>query len=573
MIQIRGHTGFKPRPLKNANAVKLLGFTSPEKKSYSRSLQPVILDSLTGHKHFQYLNDAVFRTYADLKRDPATSDDTKLIFHIPKEDEHWLVVPQRFTLERTVGKKFLYTYAIDLLIVDKAEALDADFSEDKSLLDTMRDAVRSVKAAVDLASGALQDLTRIAGEIEAFIKDTAKIIDAVGTVLDAARDFVDGVTDLIEAPLALLDSTLGVIDSAMDAWDALKEAKEDITQIDDEILHKFDQIRDAFEQLGTHPDKFTTPARIEAINRQKRTALLRDISEERRQEAENTPAPASLNGWASLGTSLTAGDVESADGELFDAVDPPTYSSAQVVTVAQGDSLPNLAARYLGDARQWQAIADSNNLQAPFLDPQASSDRQTTDERALPGAQGVGDQILVPNRAKGAAQRPLAATLGVRPTEPAVVHLLGRDIRVERVTTSGADVPSNLAPRRLLFDLPIDIAGGSNDAKAVQGVDNLVQGLILRLATERGSDALYTRFGLARTAGLNQVEVDLEATRFRIQEALNGDPRIASVRNVIFEGIDGGTDSPSGVPLDALVVDAQLEVLGFAERQNVRLAV
>ena len=570
MISIRGHTGFKPRPLQGSGPW-VLGAINPEKKSYTRNLNPVVADLLTGHAHFMYLQDAVFRTYADLKRDPSTSEETKLIFHIPKDDEHWLVVPQRFTLERSSSRPVHYSYSIDLIAVDAAKAVDADFSEDKTLLDAMKDAIRTVKGAIDLATGAVQDLTRIASEIENFIKDTAKILDAVATLINAAQDFVDGIVDLILAPLALIDSTLGIIDAALDAWDTLKEANEDIQNIDDTVLHKFDDIRDALELFGTHPEKFETDKQRETRKRKERSALLRDISAERQQEALDTPAPDSLAGWARLGTSITSGDMRSAVGETFQSILVANYRSAQIVPVGEGDTLPNLAARYLGDARRWDDIADTNNLQGPFTDPQAASDLQTTDERALPGALGTGDSILIPNFSKAAEDRPILVTLGVRPTESPLVHLLGRDIATVQTYQTGGQAATASAPRRPLFDLPVDVAGGSIDAQSVSGIANLTQGLLLRITTERGTDILYSRLGLGRTTGINQAAVDLEIVRFRIQECLEADGRIASVRSVVFEGIDGGTEAPEGLSLDTLSVDVELEVYGFAQRQNVRL--
>lgn len=571
MIQIRGHTGFKPRPLKGSGPW-ILGAVSPDKKSYSRNMKPVVVDTLTGHAHFMYLQDAVFRTYADLKRDPSTSEETKLILHIPKDDEHWLVVPQRFVLERSASKPFHYNYSIDLLAVDAAKAVDADFSEDKTLLDAMKDALRTVKGAIDLATGALNDLTRIVGAIQNFIKDIAKIIDAVTSILEAAQNFVNGITDLILAPLALLDSTLRLIDEAIETWDTLKEANEDIRDIDQVVFHKLQEIGDALELIGTHPEKFETPQQKEARKRKERSALVRDVSAERQQEALENEAPTTLEGWAALGTTLTRGDVQSASGETFQNVLAADYRSAQLVSVGQGDTLPNLAARYLGDARRWDDIADTNNLEGPFLDAQAATDLQTTDDPALPGSLGTGDTILVPNFSRAATDRPIQVTLGVRPTEDPLVHLLGRDIAAVQTFQTGGAAASAIAPRRPLYDLPVDVAGGSIDAQTAEGIANLSQGLLLRITTERGTDILYSRLGLGRTTGINQAAVDLEIIRFRVQECLEADGRIASVRSVIFEGLDASTEAPAGEPLDALIVDVELEVYGFAERQNVRLS-
>lgn len=572
IIQIRGNTGFKPRPL-HGNGSWVLATTTPEKKSYTRQLPSHVVDKITGQRHFQYLQDAVFRTYADLKRDPATAEGTKLILHIPKDQEHWVVLPQRFTLERQAGRPHIYNYAIDLIAIDKADDVEANFSEDKDWLDKLRDGVRTVKAAIDLASGAIQDLTAIVGELENFIKDVAKIIDAVSTVIAAARDFVDGITDLILAPLALIDSALGLIDTALEAWDALKEANEDIRNIDDTVLHKFDDIRDALELFGTHPETFETPKQREARRRKQRSVMLQDISTERREEAEDSDPPASIDAWAALGTTITPGDVLSQQGELFGAINVPNYTSAQLVPIGQNDSLPALAARYLGDARRWEDIADTNNLEPPFLDAQASQDLQTTDDKALDQALGTGDYLLIPNFTKSAAQRALTAVLGVRPSESPLVHLLGRDLAVVRTDTAGGAAASYAAPRRPQFDLPVDIAGGSQDAQVAEGIDNLAQGLLLRITTERGTDILYRRLGLGRVVGTNQAGIDLEIARFRIAECLGVDARIAAVRSVTFEGIDAGTDALAGVSLDTLIVDAELEILGFSERVDVRLTI
>ena len=107
MLRIRGNTGFKPRAWEGSRGLAL-SVVPPEKRSYSRNLDPFIFDALSGQRHFQYLQDAVFRTYGDLKRDPESAEDTRLFWHNPKDDEHWEVIPQKFSLERSSSKRTIY---------------------------------------------------------------------------------------------------------------------------------------------------------------------------------------------------------------------------------------------------------------------------------------------------------------------------------------------------------------------------------------------------------------------------------------------------------------------------------
>jgi hypothetical protein len=190
-------------------------------------------------------------------------------------------------------------------------------------------------------------------------------------------------------------------------------------------------------------------------------------------------------------------------------------------------------------------------------------DLAAADEAALPGVLGIGGKIVIPSTAKGPKQQATATVLAVKPWEPLEVHLLGRDIQV--------DVQEGTRLGKPLYDIPIDVEGGSLDIKTTAGIPNLTQGLMLRLYTEKGADTLYRRMGLERILGTKQAPVDLELSRFRFAQALLQDARIASIRNVTFLGLDSGTEAPEGEPLDALIVDAVVEVRGFTESANVRI--
>lgn len=540
-IRIAGNTGFKPRPFRGQSALAVL---SPERKSFSRALSPIPLADLSGQRHMHYLQDALFRSYADFKKDPALAEETKLIFHNQKDQESWLVAPQNFSLTRSAGRNNIYDYNIELLVLDKADAVDLEFSEDKNILDAVKDAVRFVKSGLDLAAGALQDLTAIAAEIENTIKSLGTILNGVSTVLNAASDFVEGVTDIIETPLALLEQTNVLIDDALSTYDTLLESGAAITSLDDRIIQKFREMGDGLDRIGTHPQAFQTPTSRRIAEIKARQDLLSVTSDETQAQATTPPT---LADYSSLGTAPTAGEVGSADSDLGVGGEVRAYTGARQIVLGDGDTLVNLAARFLNDARRWQEIAILNGLQPPFTNQQANIPLTEASEEALPGVAGIGSQILVPNFSRPPQAQAVLPVLGARPDENFADQLLGRDLELEVV-------PNKSRPGSLIYDVAIDTVRGSQDAKTTSGVANLGQALLFRITTEKGTDILYKRMGLGRIIGLSDSSADLETARFRFIEALNQDPRVARVRSVSFVK-DG----------DVLEVDADCEVRGFQQ--------
>lgn len=551
MIKLEGTTGFKPRYF--PRGFTSVGSVSTEKQSYSRFLPTAVVAELSGQKHFQYLQDAVFRTYGDLKRDPSTSEDTFLLFHNPKDDEHWLVSPQKFSLTRSSDKPILYRYSIELLVVDKAGAIDHDFSEEKNIFDTIKDRVSMIKSGLDLAAGALNDLTALEAELSNLVKGFATIIDGVTTILDAASNFVNGLTSLIEAPYALLSSVTGLIDSAGELIQQAEDLGTAVRQVPDTVKQKLKEMADGIDRIGTHPAAFETPAQGQLRDTRASQELLTATSRTSQAEAESSTPPQSLAAVSALGTSMTPGDVRSAKSELGIGRAVVQYTSAKQVVVGQGDTLVNLAARYLGDARQWQQIAVLNGLNPPFIDDMASTPLDS-DDPVFSGVLGRGSKILIPSFAKPPEQQPLLPVLGVRMEEDSEVHLLGTDLKL---------MPVSGREGALLYDLEIDTDRGSVDVKTVKGVANISQALMVRLSTDRGTDVLFRRMGLDRIVSLNITPVDLETARFRFRECLEQDPRVASVRKLSFVS---GTD---GMPSDGVSVDADVELKGFSQSYTV----
>jgi phage baseplate assembly protein W len=555
MIKLEGTTGFRPRFFPTGFTAS--GLISPEKQSYSRVLSNFVSVNISGQKHFQYLQDSVFRTYADLKRDPATSEGTYLFFHNQKDDEHWLVAPQKFGLTRAGDKSTLYRYSIELLVVDKAEAVDADFSEEQGLLDSIKGAINMVKSGLDLIAGAINDLTALANELTTLVKDFGKIIDTATTIVDAAGNFANGITALIEAPYTILESCNGLVDAAGEALEQFEAIGADVKKVPDTVKQKLRQISDGVDRIGTHPEAFETSSQRRLREIRDSQELSTSVSKETLDAAEASDPPSTLSEVESLGTAITPGDARSAKAELGIGRSVIQYTSAREVDVNQGDTLVNLSARFLGDARLWQQIAIVNGLQPPFINDLASTPLDT-DEPVFSGTLGRGSKILIPSFAKPPEKQALIPVLGVRLEEPAEVHLLGQDVALEVVAGREG------AP---LYDMVIDTERGSVDAKTVKGLANISQSITIRLSTEKGSDILYKRLGLARVIALNVTPLDLETVRFRIREALGQDPRISAVRNLAFEADD------ENIITDALVVDASVELRGFSQSTSVRTTV
>jgi hypothetical protein len=567
-MTIRGTTGFKPRKLIYGWMASGLLYETPEQKSHSRVLPNVILEDLSGHAHFKYLQDTIFRIYADLKKNPTTAKDTMLFFHNPKDDEHWRVIPKNFNTERTSESPVTYQYTINMIAVEGADDADKDFSEDKGLLDEIKDAVAKVNAAVAIVKGAINDVQALVGEIKGFIDDIATTITNVIGIVDAVVDFAEGVTDLIEAPFAAIEQVSDAIDSAGARLDDLKNLKIDTGELFEDadgnsasvlpepVLQSLSQIGDGMDLLGMYPALFETPAQATLRKNKERQETATNVSQADLETAAANP-PATLQEVGNIGTSPMPGDLDRADSQTTAGRTVRQYTSVRSVPIAKGDTLVSLAARYLGDARLWQDIAVHNGLKPPFIDDQASAPLLGSDgsaelgqleEEALPGTLGPGKNILIPNFQRPPERQTILPVLGVKTDEPAENQFLGTDFKIVKVS-------------RNQYDIAIDTDRGSIDAQAVSGIENLKQGMLIRLITERGTDVLYKRLGLKRVVALNFIPVDLDTAKFRISEAVITDPRIASVRSVNLIQLQGTSDQ--------LEIDVEAEVRGFAERPSI----
>ena len=584
-LTIRGHTGFKPRKLKS-QPIGLLAVPS-EKRSYDRQLPKMVMDAISGQRHFQYLQDAVFRTYADLKRDPDAAKDTRMFFHNPKDDEHWEVVPLDFRLERSAAKPITYNYNIELLVVDKASAVDADFSEDKSLLDSLKDLFRTINNAVNLLTGAVRDLTNIINEVKSYVAAIGTILSSVTAIIGAVTDFVNGVTSLIQLPAKIVKDLIADVEGACKelentldkkgAWEAQRSGLLDLAAANmlpelsrgDLVALLSDvesplpiEVHQALQDIATgaslllmHSTSFETPLQERIRKQKEKQALITSASADALAAAAAADSPSSLTEINALGTGLMPGDSNRALVNLTDAgADVPAYTGFQSVIVEQGDSLASIAGKFLGDARKWSDLANANDLKPPFVSGQAAANiTSATDEEAFPGALGVGKILMVPNFQRPPEARPLLPVLGVSGDRSPEEKLLGADLALTRFPGQ--------EPR---YDVAINTEFGSNDARIVTGIANLRQAIELRVTIEKGTDKLYRKVGLEPIVGLKWVAIDKELIKFRVIKTVSADPRILGIRRATLTGL------ANGQPDDAVEVSIEADLIGFIEAATIK---
>jgi hypothetical protein len=470
----------------------------------------------------------------------------------------------------------LYQYAIDLLAVERGTVAKADFSEDLSMIQKIKGSINTAKAWVRKAKGVVQDLTALAADMKNTIKNVSAIIDDAAQVISALEDFVAGVTDFIEIPYATLQSTIhaceeigAVIDRCYEVGDAAKAFPATVKQL-------WAQLGDVCEQIGSDPANFRAPwekAIKDAYDQAATRALARDIAIRTEANAaladadsvlqNNLKTVSKMSDYNTIGTAFTPGELAAVSGGPEDSQVKPKYRSAREVTLGEGDTLGSLAARYLGDARLWQQIAQINGLQPPFIDSQAgvplvgmsiTGAATGADEYPLVGTLGVGGKILIPSNLDSPLNQTLLPVLGVELTEPVEAQFCGTDLLLEPV---GTDINSS----RTLYDVPINVIAGGVDAQTTTGYDNLAQMIRTRLLIEKGEDIMYQNVGVARIAGMGFQGLDRALIQFRIREALMADPRILEVSNI---------DIAQNV--DSLDITVEAQVRGLTESRAVRVA-
>jgi hypothetical protein len=304
------------------------------------------------------------------------------------------------------------------------------------------------------------------------------------------------------------------------------------------ILNTLRKIQLGMELLASYPSRFGQATYDLLASHNLKGDVSTNSTPAQLAEASVATPLSSVQAFSKRTTALSQGDYIRSQNETGLGRNVLRFQSTVERVVEQGDTLPNLAAKYLGDARLWKHLAVLNKLSAPYISPDG-----------LPSTLTVGDTILVPSTARAPDAQASPVVLGVTLERPAEEHALGEDLQLMEVSPG-------------LFDLSIDTENGSVDARTVAGITNLQQAVLTRLITERGTDSLYKQLGTQRVIGLGLTIVDLETAQLRLAAAVTADPRVAGVRKM---------EVTNGPPDDAVYVDMEVEVKGLSRPERITL--
>ena len=517
-LHVSGNFGLYPKHGTDTTAAAVTGL-------YDDFL-PATGAKLSGPMWTRRLLRHFFDRYADLKADPNEGHNVVMCWHNFRDKEHWVVIPIEVDVNRTASERLLYPFTLTLKAIGDCDRLVLprdELGEMGQFLRDFRDAFAGVKRGLAQAQAGIQENSGLLGEIRYFVATIDSIIDDVTRITSAAQDFVDGVVDTISLGATFINSTTALLEEAL----ALMETTTDLPR---EVRQNYQMTLD-----GVH----AIQAQYRAFGRtygQEVAEFLQGGSAS--DEAEAAAAAVSPPTTAAAAETQAIGTADAAL-RAANAYPAPrqfgTYAGYITHVVTTANTLPSLAAQYLGSAALWYEIAVLNNLQPPYISLSG-----------IPGTVRPGATIAIPRIATN--PQPAVADDGTQTPEA----LFGTDLllRETRGSRPGRPVVDFVADRRTL-----------RDAVLVAGTPNLVQAIQVRTWTIQGTMPLYQGYGRPRLIGDKILGSTVGAARLALRSTLLADSRIQAVAGMVVK-VEG----------DYIDFDADVVPIGTTDKTTITTA-
>lgn len=515
-------------------------------------------NTISGYEYFLQLRN-YFRSYAELKKS-TDQKNSQLIFMNRKDNEYLIVEPVKFVMERDSGRPFLYNYkivmkALGLRRPNFANGILGDFfNKIDSIIERITDYIQGSRV---IMQGFTNFFTGIEREFVATIMEP---IETVGlafkqfrglpfTLADMPSSIINQLSDrTVQAFLdnAKQEKKNGNVnfaeikipidtqrESTANGANALSiltpQAKADLSvsvfsDSEKNILNNF--VADALKKTKSFYEELLTNI----------TSLRDDLSDKsgvgdtyyddfvgRTPEftASSTRTPREDDVEAMIGLNLAEraikyilsteslfnetveqyiDDVEDKYKNNLELINP---QSVDEIILPNNATLEDLAAEYLGSADRWIDIAIVNNLIAPYIDEDSTSDR----------IKRPGDKILIPKET---------------PAEPSNIPTTRTIALTEDFNTTeknlGVDIKINSD-----FDF---IINSTNDIELIAGGSNAGQAVIIKIALEKGSLKYHTQIGVGLGIG-EKIRNGIDIRDDLILSILS-DARFSGIKNLAF---------------------------------------
>ena len=504
------------------------GLSAREGFDTSSDPEGPVAGALSGPAWTKRLIRNFIERYGELKADPQTASSTVMIWHDMKMEDHWVIVPQTMDVTRSTSRRMQYPYMLQATAIGNAASLRLVKPHALSLLDRIRNGIDRVKRALAKVNAALQEGSKILGEVRYFAATIDSVLTDVQIAASSMSALLAGVGDTLSVGATFLNSTTSALQSMLDAL-------ETAAGIPDDVRQNYMQAVDALDLVASTPSVLGTSYTARATEV---TLIEQGFGKESQDDldaAEAKGAPSSVWGMAS-GVPSSAND-QIAAGNTGGDREFPNFKGFREYVVRAGDTLASIAASELGDGALWYLLSVVNGLRSPYVSI-----------AGLPDTVAPGESISIPTLAQ---QPDTGVTSNASGTEPGA-DVLGTDVML--VHSSAATGPGE---RRLTWG--IDQRTGK-DLATVSGVTNLGQALQMRTWVVVGTRPLLPEYGLPALVGQPGTTTRDALLKLAVQRNIEADPRVSRLARLrlIREA-------------DDVLIEADIVPIGIGQLQAVSL--
>jgi hypothetical protein len=270
----------------------------------------------------------------------------ELRFYNYADEDYYVVQINRFDINRSIQRKFLYQYDIQMTVLRRLD--EPSMSED-NLVEELNTLWGPDEKTTSLWAKMLEGYTRLNGFVSDVINMVESIEQDLATIDAAVSAFRQGLSDFIEAPFSLVQSTIKTVDSILETVASIEELPHEFTD-------HMRSTKRTLLSLSLQPDRFRVPRNATASNASDDTTVTEIVT-------------ASLP----VGTGVAVVPMRNPETTIFDdsletAMEVPAVSAP----IMGNDTIHTIAHRLLGNASQWKRIAALNGLEYPFIVPTVS---------------------------------------------------------------------------------------------------------------------------------------------------------------------------------------------------------